>query len=359
MHTGNEIAHSGKEIQVKQPSAVGEVCTVTTGKDSKNMFRRISAIFVLLVIASSALPAQSKSPAHPQQRFQEVAKGVFAGSPTPGSDVPANSGFVIGKEGVLIFDSLRPELVAEMLGEIKKHTSLPVKYVINSHHHYELVLGNSVFAGATIVSHANARTNLIAMPPEAQVARTRASNVSLGLPNPPEEKLPSLRVPTLTYTDRLVLHDGDREMQIIHLGRYHTDGDSVLFLPKEKILFSGDLLPGIGGPGGQREAHFRDFIQSIDKALALDFETIVPGRGDRLATKQDLRNFREYLAELVAQVQKFVDRGATLEETRAGVKPPAYIDPKRLETASFKRLWSDSVQRAFAELTAAKSARKP
>ena len=76
----------------------------------------------------------------------------------------------------------------------------------------------------------------------------------------------------------------------------------------------------------------------------------MPGRGDRLATKQDLRDFQQYLKDLLSQVQTFVDRGATVEEAEAGVKPPAYLDRTRLDTPSFKRLWADSIRRAYAEL---------
>jgi glyoxylase-like metal-dependent hydrolase (beta-lactamase superfamily II) len=297
--------------------------------------------------------------AAPLQRFEKLAEGVYAALPAPGSDVSANSGFVIGKDSVWVFDALRPEVATAMLAQIRMLTSAPVKFVVNSHHHYELVLGNGVFAGATIVTHENARKNLLLTPPDAQMERTRASLKQLGLP--PEAR-PAATTPvpvaTLTYQERIVFHDGDRELHLIHLGRYHTDGDSVLFLPRERILFSGDLLPGLGGPGGQREAHFRDFIASIDRALALDFDTIVPGRGERLATKADLRRFQEYLKALLSQVQGFVDRGATLEETLARVQPPGYIDATRLATASFKRLWADSVRRAYAELTADKAGRR-
>jgi glyoxylase-like metal-dependent hydrolase (beta-lactamase superfamily II) len=215
-------------------------------------------------------------------------------------------------------------------------------------------MGNPMFKGAAIVAHANVRKNLVDNPPTAQIAQTRAANQRLGLPDSTADAPQGVRLPDITYTDRLVFYDGDRELQLIHLGRYHTDADSVLFLPKEKILFSGDLLPGIGGPGGQREAYFREFIQCIDKALTLDFDTIVPGRGEQLATKQDLRNFQAYLRELVAQVQTFVSAGKTLEETQAAIKPPAYLDAKRLETASFKRLWADSVRRAYEEAKGAK-----
>ena len=318
------------------------------------MLKRIFFYAGLCALLSTALPRNAPAQAPAKQRFQKVGEGVYAALPAPGADVVANSGFVIGKDAVWVYDAMRPEIVEGMLAEIHGLTSAPVKYVVNSHHHYELVLGNPAFPGATIIAHENARKNLIAMPPAAQIARTRANLVRLGLEPGREEKLPPLRVPELTFSDRLVFYDGDRQVQIIHLGRYHTDGDAVMFLPREKVLFSGDLLPGIGGPGGQQEAYFREFIQSIDKALALDFETIVPGRGPQLATKQDLRNFRQYLVELISDVQKYVDRGASMEEAQKGVKPSAYLDPKRLNTDSFKRLWSDTVRRAYEELKAGK-----
>lgn len=311
----------------------------------------VSSASIVALAASPQAPAAAP-PDGPKQKFQRVADGVYAGLPAPGSDVSANSAYIIGKDTVWVFEALRPEIVKEMLVEIRKQTKLPIRYVINSHHHYELVMGNNEFAGATIVAHENVRKNLIATPPAAQIERTRQSNQSLGLPQGNEGQAPPVRLPELTYADKIVFHDGDRELQLIHLGRYHTDADSVLYLPREKILFSGDLLPGIGGPGGQREAHFREFVQSIDRALALDFETIVPGRGERLATKQDLRNFQQYLKDLLAAVQTYVDRGATADEALAGIKPPPYIDATRLETPSFKRLWADGVRRAHAELSA-------
>jgi glyoxylase-like metal-dependent hydrolase (beta-lactamase superfamily II) len=316
----------------------------------------IGAVAMAMGLAAHSAAGQTAA-AGPKQQFRKVAEGVYAALPAPGSDVAANSGFIVGTKGVWVFDALRPDVVKEMLVEIRKVTPLPVRYVINSHHHYELVMGNALFEGATVISHANARQQLVKNPPAAQMERTRASNQQLGLPNSSADAsaAPPLRLPDLTYTDRVVFYDGDRELQLIHLGRYHTDADTVLFLPKEKILFSGDLLPGLGGPGGQREAYFREFIQSIDAALALDFDTIVPGRGDRLATKQDLKNFQQYLRDLLAQVQTFVSRGATADETAVGVKPPPYLDPNRLETASFKRLWNDSVRRAYDELKAGSS----
>ena len=255
--------------------------------------RSAASVVIAFVLAAGVVSSQTPPAPGPKQQFKKIAPGVYAGLPAPGSDVAANSGFIIGKDAVWVFDALRPDIVKEMLVEIKKLTPVPVKYVINSHHHYELVMGNPMFTGATIVAHANVRKNLIDNPPTAQIAQTRAANQRLGLPDSTADAPQEIRLPDITYTDTLVFHDGDRELRLIHLGRYHTDADSVLFLPKEKILFSGDLLPGHRGPGGQRvKPTSAKFIQSIDKALLLDFDTIVPGRGEQLATKQDLRNFR-------------------------------------------------------------------
>jgi glyoxylase-like metal-dependent hydrolase (beta-lactamase superfamily II) len=310
----------------------------------------------VILLAFTALAVRAQEPANAKIAFHKVADGVYAALPKEGSGLSANSGFVIGTNAVWVFDALRPDGVREILAEIRKHTSAPVRYVINSHHHYELVMGNGLFPDAAVVAHTNVRRNLIAHPPKAQIERTRTSAARLGLKDTTENAPDvALRLPDLTYSDELVFHDGDRELRLIHLGRYHTDADSVLYLPKEKVLFSGDLLPGIGGPGGQRDAYFREFVQSIDKALALDLDTIIPGRGEQLATKKELRAFRDYLAQVIADVQGFVDRGATLEETQAKIRPPAYIDPNRLNTPSFKRLWADGVARAYNELKAAKS----
>jgi glyoxylase-like metal-dependent hydrolase (beta-lactamase superfamily II) len=292
-----------------------------------------------LMMAACALPSQAAD--GPRLKFQKVAEGVYAGFPNPGSGVAASTAFVIGKDSVWVLDALIPEAAKETLAEIRKHTSAPVRYVVNSHHHSELVGGNAIFPQAEVLSHVNARKNLM-----AEQARAAAK--------PQQDAKPPARLPTLTYTDRLVFYDGDREVQLIHLGRYHTNGDTVLFLPREKVLLSGDLLPGIGGPGGQREAYFRDFVQSIDKALALDFDVIVPGRGQQLASKQDLRNFQAYLKKVIDDVLGFVNHGASLE-LALRLEPPPYLDRGRSD--SLPRLWADTIKRLYQELEAEKKPR--
>ncbi len=268
-----------------------------------------------------ALPATSK------QNIVEVADGVYAAFADPSGDISANSGFVIGQDAVWVFDAQRVDYSTELLAQIQKLTTAPVKYLIHSHHHREIVEGTPVFTEALIVAHSGMRKNLI------------------------EEPRPGVRLPDVIYEEQLTFHDGNRELHLIHLGRYHTDGDSVLFLPQEKVLFSGDLLPGKGGPGGMRQAYLQEFVQTIDKALALDFETLVPGRGDSLATKDDLRRFQSYLTQVLTDVQTFIDGGASLEQTLAGVKVPDYIDPARRGTESFANLWRRTIERVYAELT--------
>ena len=160
---------------------------------------RFAAAMATMALAIGSPIANAQTPpAATKQRFQQVAPGVFAGLPSPGSDVSANSGFIVGKDAVWVFEALRPEIVKEMLPEIRKHSAAPVKYVVNSHHHYELVMGNAEFSGATIVAHENVRQNLLRTPPAAQIARTRESNKRLGLPDSSEGETPPVRLPDLT-----------------------------------------------------------------------------------------------------------------------------------------------------------------
>ena len=306
--------------------------------------------FVTLAVAPTPV-VSARAQTTPPHRVQKLAEGVYAAWPPAESDVGSTSGFVIGTRGVWMWDALRSDVATRLREDIRKLTPLPVRYIINSHHHWGLVLGNAAFPEATIVAHENTRTKMIEDPPQAQIARQAESPEEARRNIARHVTLP-VRLPDLTYTERLVFHDGERELQVTHLGKAHTDNDSVLFLPRERILFAGDLLPGLHGPGSQQDAVFRDFVPSIDKALALDFDTIVPGRGDKLGTKQDLREFRQYLIDLIHDVQAFVDRGASVEETLAGLKVPAYID--RPQGAAFKRQWAVIVQRAHAELAAEK-----
>lgn len=292
----------------------------------------IAACILLLVTPSAAGESQDTQYAPEEtQTFVKVAEGVYAAFPNPKARHIANSGFVIGQSAVWVFDAQRQPFAGQLLSEIRKLTSLPVKYLILSHHHQELVDGTAAFKDVTIVAHRGMRKNLI------------------------EEPRPGVRLPDTTYEDELTFYDGDLELRLLHLGRYHTDGDSVLFLPREKVLFSGDLLPGKGGPGGMRQAYLTDFVQSIDKALALDFDTIIPGRGTALATKDDLRKFQQYLVQVLSGVQEFVDRGATLEETLAGVEVPDYITPQRRNSSSWEMLWERTINRAYPELKAKKT----
>ena len=284
-----------------------------------------SAVGILMFLGTPATLASANL------EIVKVADGVYAAFVNPLTRLGANSGFVIGEKAVWVFDTQRPDVSAELLSEIRKLTSVPVKFVIHSHHHDERVDGNSVFTEATIIGHANMRRNLIANPS------------------------PTARLPDITYEEELIFHDGERELRLLHLGRAHTDGDSLLFLPREKVLFIGELLPSKGRSGGFREAYVKDFIQTLDKILALDFDWIIPGRGESLATKDDLRKFQNYIAGVMNEVQKFVDRDATYEETLAGVKVPDYITSESRSRPAFSMLWGAMVRRTYEELKGARN----
>lgn len=139
-------------------------------------------LLMMLVMATSSmmLPVQ----AEPLQKVTRLADGVYAAIPNEEAGVTSNSGFIVTQEGVWVVDAQTPEVSRELLAEIRKVTDLPVQYVIHTHHHREMVQGNSVFPGARIIGHVNMRANLL------------------------DEPQPGTRIPDLVYDGKLIYHDG-------------------------------------------------------------------------------------------------------------------------------------------------------
>lgn len=269
----------------------------------------------LTAVSSMLLPVQ----AEPLLKVTRLADGVYAAIPNEEAGVTSNSGFIVTQEGVWVVDAQTPEASRELLAEIRKVTDLPVQYVIHTHHHREMVQGNSVFPGARIIGHVNMRSNLL------------------------DEPQPGARNPDLVYDGKLIYHDGaDRRIEIIHLGPYHTDGDSIVYLPKEKILFSGDLYPQ--GIGGMRQAFAQGWLAAVNKALEMEIDIVVPGRRG-IRDKEGLREHKKYLEDLIGQIKSFIRQGKTAEEAVAGVRLTVYD-----KNDFYQRTWANAVRRIYEEL---------
>jgi cyclase len=253
-----------------------------------------------------------------------LAEGVYGVFTLPGAGLDSNSGFIVNRTSVWVFDPFDRELAPELLNEIRTITDLPVKRVVISHHHADHAEGAGLFPEAVSIGHINMRKNLLE---------------SAGGHDEHRDS------PFLTYERTLVFHEDGREIQVLHLGRYHTNGDTLLYLPEEKVVFLGDLL-SLGGAGNMREAYLRNgYIKVLKKVEAMDVETIMPGHGSRVASKQDLADCREYITAFVNEVEKQVEAGKSLEEIQESFDLPKY---RHLE--EWSKFKDSNVRRAYQEI---------
>ena len=253
-------------------------------------------IWRLLPAVLISLVAGPLAAAPPDFRLQQVGRGVWAAIVNDAGLAGGNAGFVIGEDGVAVIDTFQdPRPAKALLGEIRKLTPLPIRFVVNTHYHLDHVNGNDVFAaaGATIVAHRNVR------------AWMRTENIKMLDPPVTAEKrarVQSLPLPTLVHDSHVDLYLGARRVNV----RYypgHTGGDSVVWIPDARVVFCGDML------WRQHVANLIDastgpWVESLD-SMQKDYgqSTWIPGHGD-VANGQDVLIFRKYLADLRAGVQR-------------------------------------------------------
>ena len=251
------------------------------------MLRSLIA-FVLVAISSSAAPAQAPLPFV----LKEVGPGVYAAIDGPEHKAGSNAGFVIGDDGVLVVDALFTEDAARALvGEIRRITPKPIRFVVNTHYHADHTGGDAVLrqAGAVIVAHKNVR------------GWVRTNNVNLfGDRITPElrARIESLPLPDVTTDKDLAIWLGARKV-VVRTVLGHTGGDLTVAVPDAHVLFTGDML-WRKVPPNLIDGSVKEWLAS-DAAFAAIPDaaqtTYVPGHGD-LASVADVRDFRAYLIDL-------------------------------------------------------------
>ena len=256
------------------------------------MIKQIALPAVLLVGLCETASTRGQAPVEPPFVLRQVGPSVFAAIHNPNAKEPsyANAGFVIGDDGVAVIDTFANSGAAtHLLSEIRRRTKLPVKFVVNTHHHPDHVAGNRIFAnaGATVIAHVNVRRWI------------HAENLRLlGDAPRPELKtfVESLTAPTVVYADAMTLHLGAREI-LVRSYPGHTGGDSVVVIPDASVAFGGDLLWQNAVPN-MVDASARVWMETLD-AMAKNGAgfTFVPGHGD-IGTASEVLAFRDYLATL-------------------------------------------------------------
>lgn len=278
------------------------------------MIRRSIILIVSLVPITQGLLTPSISLGQEKPILQKLDQGVFAFLGMQGN---ANAGFILTHEGIVVVDSQMNEpLAKEMLNQIRKQSHQPILYVINTHYHGDHTFANHVFSPTKgIISHENTLKFLQTHGKEhlQQFARFFGEEMAQGI---------MVTLPTKTVQDQMTLTFQDRRIEILHLGKGHTDSDLVVYLPDEKILFAGDLvyagrLPWLG------DGHTKEWLKTLEKLKTLAFETVVPGHG-KPGNRKVVDRFEAYLTGLRAAVLTSLLHGATLEDMKKEIRLPGY-----------------------------------
>ena len=247
----------------------------------------VSFLFSAVILAASGGAA-----AQGRLNISEVKDGlhVIMG---PGGNI----GVRLTPEGVILIDNKFPQDFEEIQSLVAEVTDLPVRYVINTHHHGDHSGSNPGFLQfAEVIAHKNARENML-----------RGNQEGL---------------PRIIYTDETAVSLGGIEVRVFHMGTGHTNGDSVVYFPDLKTIHGGDLLHGIApfidyGNGGSS----RGWVRTVNIMLALDFNTAIPGHGE-IMNRRDVLNFRNQMEAIRARMTSLIRDGVDI-----GDAPNQIIDP--------------------------------
>jgi cyclase len=289
---------------------------------------RIRFAFVLVLVALGGLAFHAQTPSSAAYRFQQIAPGIYSAIGTGTVNVGSNSAVIVNRDDVLIVDShISPESARVMLQELKTITDKPVRFLVNTHFHYDHTNGNQLFVpGVEIIGHEFTRRKLTGdvlqkgmfadllrgLPRQLDDLKSRAAgeqdaaakarlDQQLRVQTAFAASLNDLKVtpPTVTLDDRMTLFRGDREIRLLYLGRGHTGGDVVVYLPKERVLCSGDLL--VNGIANLIDGYVNEWPDALEKLRALDFDDVIPGHGEPFKGKERIDWFQAYLRDLWQQ----------------------------------------------------------
>jgi glyoxylase-like metal-dependent hydrolase (beta-lactamase superfamily II) len=297
------------------------------------------------------MPADAQTAGKDLFELKKVGDGVYAAIAAPRYKVNCNAAVIMTNDGVVVVDShSKPSAARALYNEIQSITKQPVKKIVNTHFHWDHWQGNEVYAGANpgleVVTSERTRENLTrpdagvggvpyiekqlaALPGE--IAKLKAdiqketdpgkkANLETNLQQAEEyqKELQNLKpaLPTRTVSTTTTLREGGREIQLHVLGRAHTNGDLFIYLPKEKVVATGDAL--IDWMPFMADGYPVEWPETLTALDRLGFDHIIPGHGE-VRPKTHLAFFRDYFVDLIAAVKKASADGATLDEMKAKV----------------------------------------
>lgn len=303
--------------------------------------------------------------------LQKVADGAYARVVSADGEEVGNVGVAVFDRSVLVFDThFTPEGGLSLLAAIRGITQKPVRYVVNSHWHADHTHGNQAFASAQFISSVNARRDMLQMDLPSlnrtlRITQTQLDKLRQAIAKEPDstqrrtmreqiksredylQAMSQLKIlpPVLTVEESLSIREGKQEARILYLGSGHTDGDIVLYLPAQRVVFAGDLFFNRAIPNVQ-DANILAWMKTLEELLKLEADVFVPGHGS-VGSKKDVEAFLRYFEDLKVLILPAVERGDSLEQVTQEVKLPA-----RYASYQFPNFFPLNVQKIYAELKA-------
>jgi cyclase len=344
----------------------------------------LAALAAAAPMAAALPPGASTETPVPGMTYDlsEVAPGVYCAMAHGVPYYVSNSVVIVGDDAVLLVDSGAGVREARMLRDaIRRVTPLPVRYVVDTHFHFDHAFGKGAFPEALAIAHEATRAglalglrqptvarNLAALPERVAGLRSRAEREGdaakrealLGEAAALDAYRRELAAhrpdpPALTFSERLTLWLGSREVRILHLGRGHTAGDTVVYLPHERVVCTGDLFNGYIGYMG--DAFVDEWADTLGRLAELDFDTVIAGHGEPFKGKDAIAPVQACLRDLWRQARSLRDAGVSPEDAAARIDLTAHgARFPRLAKPGFDRL---AVARIYAVLDAREKGTMP
>jgi cyclase len=268
--------------------------------------------------------------------LKELKPGYYVylhGDDTPGISSTFNNGVIVTNEGVVVIDTQRTEAIASKVREaISRVTSQPIRFLISTTPHNPFTGGNAVYADTFKIGQENYRTSLLKL---------------LQKDSPAELKK---KLPNQTFSERLTLYLGGKEIQIIYLGKAHSLADTIIYVPEDRIVYMGETFYSDEFPYIS-EGYSLNWLRAIETAEALKADIYVPGHGflpkNLKDTRAGLHNHWQMLKDVREAVQKQVARGSSENEAASAIDLPQFKKFK-----GYERALEIAVRRIYRELTA-------
>lgn len=291
-------------------------------------------------LENPSVPVSAPEPA----QVELLADGVYALI----TDGDPNTGFIVGERGVMVVDArATPTLAHETVSQIRKVTDKPIRYLVLTHYHAVRVLGASGIGAEHIIAHRGTR-NLINErgQQDFESEARRFPRLFMDI-----KSVPGLTHPDMCYDSMMSLDLGNREVQLLWLGRAHTEGDTAVWLPAERVLFAGDLVEASAAPYCG-DAYIQDWIETLKGVRALEAQAVVPGRGAAAqgeAVGKAIDETGAYLTILRDTVRAAVLHEASVAEAYRATEEA--LAPHFGGWAIFKHCLPFNVQRMYDEIS--------